>query len=156
MATDGGYDLIAHLDRQIAFSERAFGPQQRAAGVIDHIRKELAEIEADPSDIEEWIDVILLAFDGVRRQGYTPRQIVDALDAKLTRNESREWPDWRTADPDKAIEHVRDSDPAAEPPKESKARRVAVELHKRLVFQGRSLPRAIQEVKEMFEGGDRE
>ncbi|CEI76891.1 Uncharacterized protein PAE221_02479 [Pseudomonas aeruginosa] len=34
-----------------------------------------------------------------------------ALDAKQTKNESRSWPDWRTAPADKAIEHDRADDP---------------------------------------------
>lgn len=102
-----GYDLVAHLHRQKAFSEKTFGPGTRTKGVCDHIRKELTEIEADPTDLMEWIDIILLGMDGAWRSGASPEEIAAALDAKLTRNESRTWPDWRTADPDKAIEHVR-------------------------------------------------
>ncbi|MFK4044520.1 dATP/dGTP pyrophosphohydrolase domain-containing protein [Roseomonas mucosa] len=100
-------NLIAHLHRQRAFSARTFGPGARTAGVLDHIREELREIEAKPDDLSEWIDVVLLACDGAWRAGYTPEQIAEALAAKLARNEAREWPDWRTADPDKAIEHVK-------------------------------------------------
>ncbi len=100
-------DLVKHLYRQRAFSERAFGPGDRTAGVIDHIRKELVEIEAVPGDVSEWIDVVLLAFDGAWRSGYSPEQIAAALEAKQSKNERRNWPDWRTADPGKAIEHVR-------------------------------------------------
>ncbi|MGH6882853.1 MAG: dATP/dGTP pyrophosphohydrolase domain-containing protein [Hypericibacter sp.] len=33
---------------------------------------------------------------------------MDAVVAKQAVNEQRSWPDWRTADPDKAIEHVRE------------------------------------------------
>lgn len=102
-----GFDLVAHLHRQRAFSERTFGPGARTAGVCDHIRKELREIEAAPGDTEEWVDVILLALDGAWRSGATPEQIAAALEAKQTKNEGREWPDWRTVPSDKAIEHVR-------------------------------------------------
>ncbi len=101
------FDLVAHLQRQRAFSEKTFGPGARTKGVVDHIRKELAEIEADPADIMEWVDVIILAFDGAWRAGWEPDEIIEAIVAKQTRNEARQWPDWRTADPDKAIEHVR-------------------------------------------------
>jgi hypothetical protein len=101
------FDLIEHLHRQRTFSEQTFGPGDRTAGVLDHIRKELHEIEAAPTDIEEWIDVVLLAFDGAWRSGHSPEQIVAALSAKQTKNEAREWPDWRTLDPAKGIEHVR-------------------------------------------------
>lgn len=100
-------DLVKHLHRQRDFSRKTFGPGNRAQGVVDHIRKELREIEADPSDLSEWIDVVLLALDGAWRQGYEPEEIAAALDAKQTKNEGRKWPDWRTAEPGKAIEHVR-------------------------------------------------
>jgi hypothetical protein len=103
-------DLVAHLHRQRAFSEQTFGPGPRVAGVIDHIRKELVEIEATPSDISEWIDVVLLALDGAWRAGHSPEEIAAALEAKQTRNEGRRWPDWRTQDPNKGIEHDRSSD----------------------------------------------
>lgn len=101
------FDLIRHLHRQREFSLQAFGPGTRSKGVVDHIRKELIEIEADPLDLGEWVDVILLALDGAWRAGYSAEDIADALDAKQTKNEGRTWPDWRTASPDKAIEHVR-------------------------------------------------
>lgn len=103
------FDLIGHLRRQIIFSHNTFGPGDRAAGVVDHIRKELVEIEADPNDLSEWIDVVLLAFDGAWRQGYTPEQITATLAAKQAKNEARKWPDWRTAEPGKAIQHVREA-----------------------------------------------
>jgi hypothetical protein len=97
-----------HLDTQRAWSTDTFGPGDRALGVLDHIRKELLEIEADPTDVKEWVDVIILAFDGAWRAGWEPQEIIDAIKAKQARNESRTWPDWRTADRSKAIEHVRD------------------------------------------------
>lgn len=106
------FDL--HLERQRRFSERTFGPGSRAAGVIDHIRKELREIEENPGDLAEWIDVVILALDGAWRTGATPAQIIDALLAKQAKNEARTWPDWRSAPSDKAIEHDRTGDaPAA-------------------------------------------
>lgn len=111
------FDLGAHLTRQREWSARTFGPGPRAAGVVDHIRKELREIEADPDDLEEWIDVVILAFDGAWRSGATPDEIIAKLDAKQTKNERREWPDWRTASPDRAIEHVRTETRGEEPPR---------------------------------------
>lgn len=101
------FDLVAHLHRQREFSERTFGPGARTAGVLDHIRKELAEVEASPGDVTEWVDLVILALDGAWRAGHQPQAIVDALVAKQERNEGRTWPDWRTADPSKAIEHDR-------------------------------------------------
>ena len=99
--------MIAHLYRQREWSRLTFGPGERTQGVIDHIRKELAEIEKDPTDISEWIDVVILALDGAWRAGHSPEAIVSALIAKQGKNESRQWPDWRTAELGKAIEHIR-------------------------------------------------
>ena len=98
---------VEHLRRQREFSERTFGPGARTKGVLDHIRKELAEIEDAPADLSEWADVVILALDGAWRAGHEPHEIIAAIKAKQARNEAREWPDWRTAPADQAIEHVR-------------------------------------------------
>lgn len=37
------------------------------------------EVLADPSDLGEWVDVIILAFDGAHRLGVDPQAIIDAL-----------------------------------------------------------------------------
>ena len=108
--TAESFSLAKHLFRQAAFSERTFGPGLRTKGVCDHIRKELLEVEKDPSDVKEWIDVIILGFDGAWRTGATPEQIIDEIQRKQTKNEGRTWPDWRTSDPDKAIEHSRSAE----------------------------------------------
>lgn len=104
------FDFRGHLQRQRDWSGKTFGPGPRTKGVVDHIRKELAEIEADPSDIAEWIDVVILGLDGAWRAGHSPDQIIEAIAAKQAKNEERVWPDWRTLSPDQAIEHDRSHD----------------------------------------------
>ena len=99
-------DLQVILTDQTEFSLKTFGPGNNTAGIIDHIEKELNEIKENPADIMEWIDVAILAFDGAFRNGYTPKEIVDAYRCKLEINKNRKWPDWRTATPGKAIEHL--------------------------------------------------
>ena len=99
------FNLVQHLTRQHTWSEKTFGPGARVQGVLDHIRKELGEIEENPGDLYEWIDIVILALDGAWRAGYSPDEIALALAMKQEANEARKWPDWRTADPDKAIEH---------------------------------------------------
>lgn len=110
-----GFDLIAHLHRQRLFSEQTFGPGKRVEGVTDHIRKELVEVAESGGSLAEWVDVVLLALDGCWRSGAAPEQIVSALEAKQSKNESRKWPDWRTAQPGKAIEHERIEAPPQQP-----------------------------------------
>ncbi len=102
------FNLIAHIAEQRAWSNRTFGPMEHRGtdGVIDHLRKEIEEVAASPDDLEEWIDVIMLAIDGALRSGNSPVQIADMLGLKLEKNQNREWPDWRTQPAGKAIEHV--------------------------------------------------
>lgn len=104
MTRDNFTDIVR---RQREFSLRTFGPGNRAAGILAHIRKELGEIEAEPDDVTEWVDVIILAIDGAWRAGHSPEAIAAALSAKQELNEGRVWPDWRTADPNGPIEHDR-------------------------------------------------
>lgn len=93
------------------WSVETFGPGDRYAGVIAHIRKELNEIEAATDDLEEWIDVILLALDGAfRSAGADGCEIVAALVAKHEKNRARRWPDWRTLSPGEVSEHLEEGD----------------------------------------------
>lgn len=100
---------FAHFfDMKAKWSEETFGPGDRYDRVVKHIRKELAEIEAKPDDLEEWVDVVLLAMDGAWRSAKADgRAFVTALDAKFKKNQERAWPDWRTLAPNQVAEHVR-------------------------------------------------
>jgi len=100
----------AHLAHQREWSRATFGPGTRTDGVLDHIEKELDEIRADPYDLGEWVDVIILAFDGAWRAGWGPQDIIDAIHAKQSKNEGRTWPDWRGMSEHEAIEHDRSHD----------------------------------------------
>lgn len=99
---------VAFLTRQRDWSERTFGPGTHLKGLLAHIREELAEIEAAPGDLSEWIDVVVLALDGAWRCGHQPQDIIDEMHANRRRNEARTWPDWRTFGPDDSINHVRE------------------------------------------------
>lgn len=96
----------ADLDATSAWSRETFGPGTRLDGILDHLHKEIDEVREAPDDIEEWVDLILIAFDGAARQGFTGEEVIAAFHDKREKNRDRVWPDWRTADPDKAIEHV--------------------------------------------------
>lgn len=110
-------DLAEHIRRQMAFSRATFGPGERREGVTDHIKKELIEIVDSEFPPYEWVDVVILALDGFWRSVAAeyatpwhsiPEYMVRHIAMKQAENEQRSWPDWRTAEPDKAIEHVRE------------------------------------------------
>lgn len=59
-------DLLYQLR---AVSLKQFGEGVRSEILIKKIGKELEEVRANPNDLEEWIDVIILALDGYWRHG---------------------------------------------------------------------------------------
>jgi len=101
------FDFLAFLKRQKEFSLKTFGPAGRAVGILNHVKKEIKEIEQDPEDAIEWVDVILLSLDRLWRMGYEPLEIAELLEAKLEKNENRTWPDWRKMTENDPIEHDR-------------------------------------------------
>jgi len=100
-------NIECYVAEQQLFSSKAFGPGMRTKGLVEHIKKELDEIEADPTDLNEWIDVIILSLDGYWRHGGTPAGLLQLMAEKLERNKQRRWPDWRTMTEGEPIEHVR-------------------------------------------------
>ena len=97
--------LREFIKRQIKWSMKTFGDGLRTQGVTGHIEKELAEIRENPMDLGEWIDVIILAFDGAWRTGHSPNEIMRALRDKQLINLKRQWPDLR--DKDVPVEHIK-------------------------------------------------
>ena len=102
-----GFNFIEFVNKQHNFSQKTFGSGQRVAGVLDHIAKEVNEVRAEPGDIFEWCDIVILAIDGMLRQGFDADDIAQALSEKLEKNIRRQWPDWRTIPEGSAIEHIR-------------------------------------------------
>lgn len=100
-------EFEAYYKRQIEWSKLTFGPHTRTAGIVNHIRKELVEVQADPYDLKEWVDIITLAMDGYWRHGGTYDGLLNDLQDKQDINFGRKWPDWRTLGDDQAIEHDR-------------------------------------------------
>ena len=99
--------IWADLENVRKWSLETFGPGLRTKGIIDHIKREFLEIQERPESLE-WIDVIVLGFDGALRAGYEPQTVLDALKEKWAVNFKRKWPDWQNYSEDEAIEHVRD------------------------------------------------
>lgn len=91
------FDLLAYLHHHKIFSEKTFGTGHHTKELLAHLQKEFRELEATPLDLDEWLDIALLALDGALRAGFAPEDITRALKAKQTLNENATWPDWRTA-----------------------------------------------------------
>lgn len=102
-------DLIdkTYLELLRDWSYRTFGPGPRTHGILKHIKKEILEIEETPYELEEWVDIAMLALDGALRSGHPPAEIIKALHDKLLENKQRVWPNWREGDQNTPIEHIR-------------------------------------------------
>lgn len=114
-------DLQNHLARQMVFSRATFGPGARTEGVLDHLTKEMVEVRdsvGTAKHISECVDMVILSLDlltraiwaGANYQISADEAAGDACHAILTKqqkNERRNWPDWRSAPDDVAIEHLR-------------------------------------------------
>lgn len=122
-------DLEDFIARKIAHSRAAFGSKQSFTGVLDHLKKEIAEVESaiaqdkDFSEIaDEFVDCLFLSLEGVWRTiaasplvnpMYTDdiaSIVAQKIRDKLNINEAREWPDYRKLSPDVAREHDREED----------------------------------------------
>lgn len=99
-----------YLIRHLEWGHAMFGTPAEGRGPLgplDHLKKEIAEIESEPHDTKEWVDAIILAIDGYLRAGGNVGNVLHDLFAKQEKNFTRKWPDWRLFDPNKAVEHVR-------------------------------------------------
>jgi len=102
-----GFSLEDYLLIQNDWSLRTFGPGAKTQGVLAHIREELLEVASDPTDTTEWVDIVLLAFDGAFRNGASPEDVISALVNKQFINKKRTWPDWRLVPEGQPIKHVK-------------------------------------------------
>lgn len=96
--------MIEYIKSHIEWSKKALGPGANVEGLLKHIAEELEEIRANPVDVYEWVDVIILAIDGAWRAGYSAEEIVVALITKQRINTERKW---TVIDEDTPIEHVK-------------------------------------------------
>ena len=93
------------IDNHWEFSAKTFGPSpNRYIGVLKHLALEIEEVKRDPTDAEEWADLVHL----LRATGCSGKQFVEVLEAKARKIRTREYPDWQTVSPTDPIEHKRD------------------------------------------------
>lgn len=97
--------LERYLTAQRFWSRRTFGEAKRTIGITTHIEKECEEIRKAPSDLEEWIDVMILAMDGYWRAGGSPQDLAWHLQVKQDKNFARQWPAPRPET--EATEHLK-------------------------------------------------
>ena len=101
-----GAELEELAEDQSEWSQATFGSDQQRGpvGPLKHLEKEAREAAANPSDVSEYADCLLLLLDASRRAGITPLELVRAGAAKMQTNKVRRW---GTPTADGPVEHVR-------------------------------------------------
>lgn len=86
------------------WSDTTFGLHNSPEGCIAHLAKEVKELAANPYDLTEQADCLMLLLDANRRSGFTADDLLAAAWDKLEVCRGREW-----AKPgaDGSVEHVR-------------------------------------------------
>lgn len=106
------YRMKRFWDSLFDWSQETFGPTEVRGpiGPLKHLEKEAKEAYEE-TDLEkrkeEIADCLFLTFDAAQRAGMNFNELSDMAFAKLDKNKKRPWPDWRTQDPNEAIEHDR-------------------------------------------------
>lgn len=77
--------------------------------IYAHIRKKLDKIAAEPTNADNWIELITFVEDGAMRAGLTPVHIVSALHAKVREYTNRAW---------QAIDTTKDAERLAQAPED--------------------------------------
>lgn len=102
-----GEDLLSLWNDHSDWSQRTFGSDsvRGPLGPLKHLEKEAREAQANPRDLSEYADCLLLLMDSARRAGIGPWALIQAAHDKLQINKTRTWPHSRGDDP---VEHVRE------------------------------------------------
>jgi hypothetical protein len=101
------FKFVKILQDHADWSDKTFGEGKRTIGLVKHIQKELNEILENPTDLVEWCDVVILAFDGFRRAGGSPSQFLSEISNKILKNFSRKY---KMVPEDQPSEHDRTLD----------------------------------------------
>lgn len=91
---------------QGGWSQDVFGSDamRGPVGPLKHLRKEVEEALADPSDKMEYVDCFFLVIDAARRAGIGPTELLTLAEEKLAINRARKWAKPTSDEP---VEHER-------------------------------------------------
>lgn len=98
------------------WSKKTFGTieQRNAFGPLDHLKKEVTEIELELLSeddrgelLTEIVDAFLLVQDIAKRAGFTVEEFREECWRKLEENKKRKWPPIDSM-PNKAAEHIKE------------------------------------------------
>ena len=87
------------------FTDKVFSGGTARAKAL-HLSEEAKEAAADPGDIIEWADCMILLLDGARKAGFTTDDLHQAVLRKMEINYKRKW---GKPDADGVVRHIDDA-----------------------------------------------
>jgi hypothetical protein len=84
------------------FTEKTF-PDATARSKALHMAEEAQEAAADPADVLEWADCMILLLDAARKAGFSTDDIFQAVLKKMDINKQRTW---GPRDKDGLVRHI--------------------------------------------------
>ena len=77
-------------DRIAAWQQRTF-PEQPLAGKLAHLVREARELRADPEDLQEWADVLILLLGAAAVRGLSVQDLRHVAELKFNIAQQRQW-----------------------------------------------------------------
>ena len=85
-------NALAFLQREIGeWADATFGADITAERPLAHLAEEVAEAQANPRALEEYVDCFMLIIEAARRAGFTTDQLLVAALIKLALNKRGDW-----------------------------------------------------------------
>ncbi len=89
------------------WSDATFGYGRSPDGCIAHLAAEVQELRAQPHDLTEYADCMLLLLDAARLAGHTSADLISGCFTKLEICKARKW---GKPNAEGVVEHIRDDD----------------------------------------------
>lgn len=95
----------AELLNRMAHWQRTQFPKTTVEGARNHLEREiLVELKEKPFDDEEWADALFMCIQGGTLAAGSLNKFKGVIEAKLAKNEARQWP--AEPDADNVYEHI--------------------------------------------------
>ncbi len=101
------------LSRVVRWGRETHGEGDKQERLLNHIALEIEEVRESEGSPTEWVDLVILALDGLTRSygDVTPliaaTKAAEEIERKWDKNTTRDWPDPKKHPDDKPMEHIR-------------------------------------------------
>ncbi len=84
-------NALGQLQERVILFQRKNFPNQPLAGKLEHLRREVHELQENPRDLSEWADVFILLLGSAAKAGIAAPELIAIAHEKMDINDSRKW-----------------------------------------------------------------